>query len=96
MKKVGGQTVKGTQKRVIHLKNTESSIFEEAYFIVKEGARESYALPDMISEANRIIEENVSDAAELGAKKGSGRLYFVLAALVAATVTVGVTVVLLL
>ena len=50
--------IKGNQKKVIHIKNTESCIFDEAYFILKEGIFLSDPENDMILEANRIIEEN--------------------------------------
>ena len=62
--------VKGSQRRVIHVKNTKSGIFDEAYFILKEGADASVCESDMISEANRIIEEN-SKADDASAKRGS-------------------------
>ena len=55
--------MRGCQKRVVFLKNTGSSIFEGAYFILKEdnicqsgGKTEC----DMVNEASRIIEENIS------------------------------------
>lgn len=48
--------VKGCQRRVLHLKNPESGLFEEAFFFLKSpepapgcGARE------MVAEANRIL-----------------------------------------
>lgn len=52
--------MRGYQKRIIHLKNTGSDMFEEAYFVVKEtvttkGGCEGHSI---IDEANRIIEEN--------------------------------------
>ena len=51
--------IKGCQKRAVFVKNTGSSIFEGAYFILKDKYSEE-ALSDMniVSEANRIIEEN--------------------------------------
>ena len=52
--------MKGTQKKMLLLKNTGSDIFEEAYFILKDrfpaiAASES----EMIREANRIVSENL-------------------------------------
>lgn len=48
--------VKGCQRRVLHLKNPESGLFEEAFFFLKSppvpgagGARE------LVEEANRIL-----------------------------------------
>ena len=54
--------MRGYQKRVIYLKNTGSSIFEEAYFIMKTDRKsdleKAYTGEALIEEANRIIEEN--------------------------------------
>lgn len=54
--------MRGYQKRVVYLKNTGSSIFEEAYFIIRSDKEEStgknYTCDELIEEANRIIEEN--------------------------------------
>ena len=52
--------VKGCQKKTIHIKDTGSSYFEEAYFVLKPGAEETYVPEgDMISEALRIGGESV-------------------------------------
>ena len=51
--------MRGYQKKVIYVKNTGSRHFEEAYFVLRpdsEGAAASH--DSMISEANRIINEN--------------------------------------
>ncbi len=53
--------VKGCERRIVHLKNTGSSVFEEAFFLMKEEKSEkppSYAA--MVREATRIIEENIT------------------------------------
>jgi len=57
--------VKGCQRRVLHLKNPESGLFEEAFFFLKsplpagsDGAKE------MVAEANRIL---------LGTRTGDAR-----------------------
>jgi hypothetical protein len=65
--------VRGAEKKVIHLKNTGSNIFSEAYFIVSEGVSNSRTqIKDMLSEADRIIDESISrestDRRELGRK----------------------------
>lgn len=53
--------MRGYQKKVVYLKNTGSSVFEEAYFVIKENTEtedcEKEEL-DLLQEANRIIEEN--------------------------------------
>ena len=46
--------LKGAQKRMIVVKTSDSEIFEEAYFVMKGGVERSK--PDMVFEANRIIE----------------------------------------
>ena len=51
--------LRGCQKKVIHLKNTESDIFDEAIFFVSDTVRENLRDEDFIKEANRIISENV-------------------------------------
>ncbi|MBQ3126120.1 MAG: hypothetical protein IJC15_03535 [Clostridia bacterium] len=54
--------VKGCQRRIILLRETGSSMFEEAYFILKpERANAPEEL--MIAEANRIIAEHKRPAA---------------------------------
>mgnify|MGYP003297480354 CR=1 FL=1 len=50
--------MRGYQKKVIYLKNTGSSIFEEAYFIVKPEQKKKATTNEMVDEANRILEEN--------------------------------------
>ena len=52
--------VRGCQRRVVFIKNTESKIFSEAYFILSDEAyKESHTDEDIIREANRIIDESV-------------------------------------
>lgn len=48
--------IKGSQKKIIHLRTGESSSFEEAYFILKEKAAESAPNDNIIKEAMRIAE----------------------------------------
>ena len=49
--------MRGYQKRVVFLKNPESDIFEEAYFIIKGEAGEPVS-DEIVSEAYRIINAN--------------------------------------
>ena len=58
--------VRGYQKRVIHLKNIGSSLFDEAYFIVNGKEQRDESPSDMIKEANRIIKENLTGKYERG------------------------------
>ena len=52
--------LKGTQKKMIVVEGNTGSMFETVYFVLKRDAEESgrYREKDMISEANRIINEN--------------------------------------
>lgn len=59
--KESGSAVKENQKKNMKLKNIERGIFKESYFTTNDKGGEPTALPDMISEANRIIEENIKD-----------------------------------
>lgn len=50
--------IKGCQKKIIHLKNTGSPYFEEAYFILKDDGASLPAENDMVREALRIAESS--------------------------------------
>lgn len=51
--------VRGCQKKIIYLKNTQSNIFEEAYFVIKDNLKDESACEcDMVEEANRILDES--------------------------------------
>lgn len=54
---MGVRMVKGRQRRVLHLKNPESGLFEEAFFFLKSSSTEesSCGARDMVAEANRIL-----------------------------------------
>ena len=64
--------VRGCQRKVIFLKNTESKIFSEAYFIVDDKTHD-VCEADMVREANRIIEANLARGASEGTR-GRGRI----------------------
>ena len=49
--------MRGYQKRVIYMKNTGSEVFDEAYFIVRDGYTHTSAKVDFLKEANRIVRE---------------------------------------
>lgn len=53
--------MKGCQKKIIMLKNTDSDIFDEAYFILKDNREttEKVSETEMIKEANRIVNDNL-------------------------------------
>ena len=56
--------LKGCQKNIVHLKNTGSPYFEEAYFILNE-KRKNHTEDEnnLVKEANRIIEDNLCQEA---------------------------------
>ena len=62
--------MRGYQKKVIHIKKTNSALFDEAYFIVKKEAElASIGENDMVVEATRIIDESL-DGGESGIRVG--------------------------
>jgi len=50
---------KGCERKIIMIKNTGSSYFDEAYFILKENYKKRVSEGDMLSEANRIVNDNI-------------------------------------
>ncbi len=60
---------KGVGRQVVVLKSTDSQIFEEAIFIIKDGAKVSK--PDMLSECERIIRNNYTGEPVSVSKKKS-------------------------
>ncbi|MCL2096975.1 MAG: hypothetical protein FWH10_08755 [Oscillospiraceae bacterium] len=70
--------LKGVNKRVIVIKNPESEIFEEAYFIIRSGAGIKGAPKqsktnenEMVTEANRIISDYHNQQRSIIEKNGS-------------------------
>ena len=62
--------LKGTQRKVIVLKDTQSGIFDEAYFIVKKSAdSKNLTTNDMVMEAERIITASVIRTEEKRSEK---------------------------
>jgi len=53
--------MRGSERRVIFIRDTKSRIFEEAYFILRRGVGDSVqsiSPDDMVREAQRIVDEN--------------------------------------
>ncbi len=51
--------VRGCQKKIIYLKNTHSSIFDEAYLVIRDNLMyENISECDMVKEATRILDES--------------------------------------
>lgn len=71
--------IKGIKKDVVLLKNTGSSVFEEAYFILRDTPDRGGT--DLAEEARRIIASNVLPAERAfsgDGKKKRNRLFFLL------------------
>ncbi len=69
--------IKGCQKNVVWLRNTESELFEEAYFIVSDKVKSRHISEnDMVSEANRLISDNFSPFPTLGNDMSNGKKRF--------------------
>lgn len=50
--------MRGYQRKIIHLKNTGSYLFDEAYFVLsRDGEDLHIGEDDMVKEAGRIIDE---------------------------------------
>ena len=69
--------IKGCQKRMIHVKNTNSPYFEEAYFVLKNDVDLDTRENDMVLEAQKIASQYVSGE-RAGKIKMSKRKIFVL------------------
>ena len=58
--------MRGSEKKIIYVKDTGSQIFEEAYFVIRRGLDSEDARPsenDMVREATRIVAQNGADYA---------------------------------
>lgn len=54
-------TVRGSEKKILYVKDTGSKIFEEAYFVIRRGMDGEDSRPsenDMVREATRIVAQN--------------------------------------
>ena len=74
------RVIKGAQKQMIVLRTGNSRYFDEAYFVLKRDRRpQKREAGDMVSEANRILEESEWGREE---KRGrGGRFWFAAGAL---------------
>lgn len=48
--------IKGTQRRIIMVKDTESPYFDSAYFVIKSDIAATHRESDILTEANRMLE----------------------------------------
>ena len=64
----------GYRRQVVLLRGTESQFFDEAYFIVKEKAKESAKEKDILDEADRIVRDCYRDLEKRSKPRGFLRL----------------------
>ncbi len=50
--------LKGCQKKIVCMRPSDRSLFDEAFFVLREGAPEPPE-EDMLAEANRILDEHL-------------------------------------
>jgi len=85
--------VRGSEKKIIYVKDTGSQIFEEAYFVLRRGAEgsgPSHSGEDMVQEAQRIVEEStLSYVRHKKRRQIRGRLVSFLAGAAAASLLLG-------
>ena len=67
--------IKGSEKRMICIRDTGSPIFTEAYFILRENAA-SVPKGDMVTEAMRIIRERAQTPSKMAGKRCPDRRSF--------------------
>ncbi|MBR5314546.1 MAG: hypothetical protein IKU45_03925 [Clostridia bacterium] len=84
----------GTQKKAIVIKNTGNSMFEAAYFILKDDLS-SIKESEMVREANKILKNNLiggyfyDDRKHKKNKGKNGGFYFFLGALISGFLCIG-------
>ena len=85
--------MRGYQKKVVYLKNIDSSMFEEAYFVIKPELSEismdkNKESLNLVKEANRIIEEKTdfSHKSNLSGKRLKNVLIFLTGFLLSSSV----------
>lgn len=85
--------MRGYQKKVVYLKNIDSTMFEEAYFIIKSDLSEAshgknQESLNLVKEANRIIEENTdfSHMSNISNKSIKNILFFLIGFLLSSSI----------
>ena len=69
--------MRGTEKRVIYLKNPESHLFEGAFFLLKDAqSRPPVSESDIVKEATRILYEGEAGKQILPGKPERGERVF--------------------
>lgn len=86
--------IKGCQKRIIHLKNTDSPYFEEAYFILRDNESSRFSENDMIREAMKIAENTCAFPKKSKNKKMPRKAFIITVTLSVITLIFALTVLL--
>ncbi len=69
--------IKGAQKQLIVLRTANSPYFDEAYFVLRHSPKtQRQNRTDILSEANRILEENALSTPETKRPPRRGWLWF--------------------
>lgn len=84
--------VRGCEKRIYHVKNTESEIFDEAYLILRREGRGRSATPrELEREAMRIVSGVVTSGSSSGERpKSREKLRAFLAGVLASALLIGI------
>lgn len=67
---------KGSERRVIVVKNSTGKHFEEAHFYLKAGEGEGATMPDLLREANRIVEHSLLNISPRAKQRAQRRRWF--------------------
>ncbi len=84
--------IKGCQKKIIHLKNTDSPYFEEAYFILRGDDSSKFSENDMIREAMKIAESTCAFPKKAKTRKPPSRAFLITVTLSIITLLFALTV----
>ena len=81
--------IKGSQKQLIVLRTGRSRYFDEAYFVLRREIRAGGECKgDILSEANRILEENTPRARGRARRRWVSVLFFVIGMILGATLAI--------
>ena len=95
LRRTGGRIIimAGYRRQVVLLRGTESQFFDEAYFIVKEKAKEAASEKDILEEADRIVRDCYRDLEKRSKPRRFLRAF--VSALIGAAVGAGISVMIL-
>ena len=90
--------IKGIQMRTVVLRTPGNPYFEEAHFLMRTDQRNGGSDGDMMTEANRILEECIAEGAQKRRKRKrcGGLSFFLLGALLGGLATAAILLLILL